>query len=412
LSKAIRILWVSHDPVRSSAEKVKSNSGFWKESLLYLLNSNPLLDIKVAFPGKQPTRESYTFRLPNKSVYVDLPSITCKDLQWIAGDFKPDLIHIHGTEKPYGLIKNYIATPVVISLQGFLSKSFNAVLGEIPLPVWQKKKTLKEMVFRNDFLNMHKNWYHNSFFEKKIASINLNFIGRTDFDKDFLQEYNPEANYFLGNELLRDNFFDKKWDIKNINRYSIYCSSFTNPLKGFHILLDAAYYLKKEFPAIKIVVPGIISKRMGNRFLGNSYFRIIAEKIKQYDLADNISFQGSLNGEQISNILFKTHVFVLPSFIENSSNALGEAQVAGVPCVVSNCGGTTSIIQENKNGVYFLRGDAFSLANKIRSVFLNDELAMELSKNATIFGLHFHDKVKIYNQYSTIYQNIVDENII
>ncbi len=412
MNEIIRILWVSHDPVRNSVENIKSNSGFWKESLLFLLNNNPKFEIRVAFPGKKPTKQNYTFRLPNKRVYSDLPSITRRDLLWIVKDFNPSLIHIHGTEKPYGLIKNYIITPIVISLQGFLSKSFSAVLGEIPLSIWEKKKTLKEIVFGNDFLNMHKTWYYNSFFEKKITSINKNFIGRTDFDKDFLLEYNPDANYFFGNELLRQDFFEKNWNIKNINRYSIYTSSFTNPLKGFHILLDAVFLLKKEFPEIKIVVPGIFSKRMFSRFLGNSYFRIIKEKINQYNLSENISFLGSLNGEQISNILFKTHVFVLPSFIENSSNALGEAQVVGVPCVVSNCGGTTSIIKENENGLYFLRGDAFSLANKIRSIFLYDELAIALSKKAKVFGLNFHDKVKIYNQYSTIYQNIVNENII
>ena len=316
MNKIIRILWVSHDPVRNSVKNIKSNSGFWKESLLFLLNNNPKFEIKVAFPGKKPTKQNYTFRLPTKRVYSDLPSITRKDLLWIVNDFNPNLVHIHGTEKPYGLIKNYIATPIVISLQGFLSKSFSAVLGEIPLSIWEKKKTLKEIVFRNDFLNMHKTWYYNSFFEKKVASINLNFIGRTDFDKDFLLEYNPDANYFFGNELLRQEFFEKNWDIKNINRYSIYASSFTNPLKGFHILLDAVFLLKKEFSEINIIVPGVISKRMSSKFLGNSYFRIIKEKINQYDLAENISLR-SLYAETFLVRGRAFNIFNLRSFLGN-----------------------------------------------------------------------------------------------
>jgi glycosyltransferase involved in cell wall biosynthesis len=128
-----------------------------------------------------------------------------------------------------------------------------------------------------------------------------------------------------------------------------------------------------------------------------------------YCLNNFITFAGRLNADQICKLLSTTHVLVLPSFIENSSNALGEAQMIGVPCVASsNCGGILSIIKEHINGVFFYKGDGFDLSQKIRKIFLNDDLAKLLSKNSRDFGKDFHNKENIKNQYSNIYKSIIN----
>lgn len=408
----MRILWISHDPIQDSGINRQSSSGFWKEALLELLVSDRQFVIKVAYPGKNNLKTqsgNYTFNCPVKKIYTSLPKDTLKDLKYIINDFKPDLIHIHGTEKPYGLITKAIQIPVLISLQGFISECYNSLLGEIALPVWAKEKTFKEYIFRNSFIDLHRQWYYNSAFEKEIVITNKYFAGRTEFDKNFVFKHNPNAQYYNGNELLRDEFYQSEWDITKINRHTIYTSSFTNPLKGFHVLLKAASYLKKDFPDLKIIVPGKLNRRMFNKYLGNSYFRIIQKMIDMFDLKNSLIFAGKLDGSQICQMLETTHVFVLPSFIENSSNALGEAQIVGTPCVVSsNCGGITSIIKQDKNGLFFNKGDAYDLSQKIREIFLNDELSIMLSKNSRIFGKDFHSKEKIMIQYRFIYQSIIN----
>lgn len=408
-----KILWISHDPIRESVTESKSSSGFWKEALLQLLITGTDYKIKVAYPKNKYEKTSsgnYTFRFPIKKRYRDLPKSTVEDLKSIIKDYSPDLIHIHGTEKPYGLISEYIDIPILISLQGFISESYNSILANIALPIWKKEKTLKEKILRNSFLELHKNWYYNSNYERKLVKINKNFAGRTKFDKNFVQKHNSNINYFKANELLRDEFYNTEWDINSIDRYSIYTSSFGNPLKGFHVLLEAVCYLKKEFPKVKIIVPGVLSNRLKNEYLGNSYFIIIKKMIDSYSLEGNIVFAGKLDGLRISQLLKETHVFALPSFIENSSNALGEAQIIGTPCVVSsNCGGIPSIIKENENGLFFRKGDAYDLANKIKSIFLDDNLGVKLSKRGRGFGSKFHNKSTIINQYSLIYKSILSD---
>ena len=83
----MKILWISHDPIRDSIINEQSSSGFWKESLLKLLISDTDKDIKVASPGKNnlKTRSgNYIFRFPLKNVYTSLPKVTLHDLIWIS----------------------------------------------------------------------------------------------------------------------------------------------------------------------------------------------------------------------------------------------------------------------------------------------------------------------------------------
>jgi len=406
----MKVLWISHDPIIIVENDASSSSGFWKEALLKALTELPDLNIKVASPANKFDKTElgeYNFRFPHKKVYRRLPSQTINDLLKIINDFKPHLIHIHGTEKPYGLLKKYTNIPIIISLQGFYSESFNSLLGEISLPTWNKEKTFKELILKNSFIDLHKNWFYYSAIEKEIVKINKYFIGRTEFDKQFVYKYNKNAKYFIGYELLRDEFYNSTWDIKNIKRHSIYISSFKSPLKGFHILLEAINYLKDEFPDIRVVVPGTLNKRMINKTFGNSYFRIIKNMIIKYDLENNINFTGILNAKQISEILKETNVFVLPSLIENSSNALGEAQLGGTPCIVSdNCGGIDSIITGDVNGLKFRKGDSYQLANRIKQIFEKNDLAIFLSANSKEFACKFYNKKIIKKQYAGIYRQI------
>lgn len=73
--------------------------------------------------------------------------------------------------------------------------------------------------------------------------------------------------------------------------------------------------------------------------------------------------------------LLKTHVFLLPSAIENSSNSLGEAMLLGMPCVASNSGGTQDILEHKKEGYLYPYTEPAMCAEYISKIFENDELA-------------------------------------
>jgi glycosyltransferase involved in cell wall biosynthesis len=406
----LRILWISHDPIRSHLSENGSASGFWKEALLDLLSSHTHYQIFIASPGRQLKRTEhhhFSFRYKNKPRQHDLPKNTVSDLLWIIHSCRPQLIHIHGTEQPYGLIKSYTQIPVVISLQGFLSLCYPHVTGGILSAVWDQYITIKEFILKTGFSDLSNTWKYNALIEQRQIRLNQHFIGRTDFDYNFVNEINPTATYYNGNELLRSAFYIHKWNITKIKRYRIYTSSFTNPLKGFHILLNAIPYLMGAFPTIEIVVPGYLTSGMTHPIWGNGYYRLLSDLIHKYNLYDVVSFKGRLNDHDICQILCSSHVFVLSSFIENSSNALGEAQLIGLPSVVTPTGGTTSLIEHRKNGLFFEPGNEQSLADQLANLFQDDELANHLSEAAVQFASPFYNPDLIHQQYSSIYSKII-----
>ncbi|MBU6158236.1 MAG: glycosyltransferase [Bacteroidetes bacterium] len=406
----MRVLWISHDPVRSHISDNVSSSGFWKEALLTHLSTHSHYQIFVASPGKQLQRSEhhyFSFRFPNHLRYHDLPKKTIADLLWIIQCCRPQLIHIHGTEQPYGIIKSYTTVPVVISLQGFLSVCYPHITGGILSTVWSQFITIKEHFRKTTFPDLSEVWKFNALIEQKQIRLNNHFIGRTKFDHDFVKEINPAASYYQGNELLRSSFYFHKWQISKIRRYRIYTSSFTNPLKGFHVLLNALPYLIKTYPEIEIVVPGQLTPRMIHPVWGNGYYRMIANIIHKHNLYENISFKGRLSDTDICQILCSANVFVLSSFMENSSNALGEAQRIGVPCIVAPTGGTTSLIENGKNGLFFEPGNDQSLADQLAVLFQDDHLANQLSAAALEFAASFYNPDLIQQQYTSIYSKII-----
>jgi glycosyltransferase involved in cell wall biosynthesis len=103
----------------------------------------------------------------------------------------------------------------------------------------------------------------------------------------------------------------------------------------------------------------------------------------------------------------QSHVFVLPSYVENSPNSLGEAMMVGTPSVVSYCGGVGSIV-DDESALIFPIGDSQMLAFQIDRIFQSDALACELSDGARRIAGDRHDVEKTTDSYINIYEKVID----
>ena len=88
----------------------------------------------------------------------------------------------------------------------------------------------------------------------------------------------------------------------------------------------------------------------------------------------------------------KSHVFVSPSSIENSSNSICEAMILGVPVVCSDVGGIKSLLTHNHEGYIYQADAPYMLARSIINIFEDDDLAQKFSRNARAHALKTHDK--------------------
>jgi glycosyltransferase involved in cell wall biosynthesis len=129
-------------------------------------------------------------------------------------------------------------------------------------------------------------------------------------------------------------------------------------------------------------------------------------------LTPNIKLLGIIDAEQIINEMLNAGLFVYPSAIENSSNAVQEAKLLGIPILCTYAGGMSSIITHNVTGILISEGDPYSMAGAILEMFHDYQHSAELGRNARISALKENDPNIVIKQLLEAYSNILKQDII
>jgi glycosyltransferase involved in cell wall biosynthesis len=320
------------------------------------------------------------------------------------------MVHIFRTEYLHSFVVTQVCKKigmedkVVVSIQGLTSiyaKHYYA---------YMDFKTVYGRTLRDCYKgNVHagKKWFENSGkYEIETIKAVKHVIGRTDWDKACTEIMNPQAKYHFNNEMLRDSFYDApQWKLENCQKYSLFLSQATLPLKGLHLALEAVSILKKEFPELQVCIAGK-SYYQKKRWKLSYYEKSVLKYIKDYKLEKTVSFSGFLDEEAMCQKYLKSHVFVSASSIENSPNSLCEAMILGVPAVSSLVGGVVNLLEHGKEGFYYQADAPYMLAHYIKKIFNDDALAKNISDNARATALKRHDVEKIISELLGIYKEI------
>ena len=103
------------------------------------------------------------------------------------------------------------------------------------------------------------------------------------------------------------------------------------------------------------------------------------------NLGNDVFFLGRQEG--IPSLLAKSHIFVLPSLIDNQPLSLIEAQLAGKPCVVTDAGGLGEMVKHNVTGLLTQPKDVDGLFENLNLLLSNPIVAEILGKNAKKWGM-------------------------
>ena len=106
---------------------------------------------------------------------------------------------------------------------------------------------------------------------------------------------------------------------------------------------------------------------------------------RSLQLEHDVFFLGRQDG--IPSILAKSHIFVLPSLIDNQPLSLIEAQLAGKACVVTNAGGLGEMVKHNVTGLITEPRDANGLFESLNLLLANPIVTEILGKNAKKWGM-------------------------
>ena len=312
----------------------------------------------IRWPALRKVWQALTY-LPRQSVGRVL-----HDLQDIIAGFRPDIIHVHGTEGFYGLLASRTPVPVLISLQGILQAVADAYWGAIPL--------VGRLRFPKELL-LHRKMRGNARRENQIIRQGRYFSGRTDWDRMMLKSINPAAEYFSdGARLLREEFYSASWSVQSCVRHRLYTTATSRPYKGTETLLEAVAILRNRYPDVTL--------HIGGDFPNAGYGAFLRRKLVELELADHVQMLGFVEAADIVAELKAANAYLIGSYIENSPNSVAEAQLAGTPTIATNVGGTPSLVEDGVSGILYPPGNADFLAAQISRVFDDDRLAESLGR--------------------------------
>ena len=109
--------------------------------------------------------------------------------------------------------------------------------------------------------------------------------------------------------------------------------------------------------------------------------------------------------DDISTILSGFDVFVLPSFIEGTSNALIEAMACGRAIICSDISGNRELVTKNKEALLFDPNDRDGFRDAIISLSSNEILRSRLGHNAKINAQNYDEDI-IFPRYLKHYRDL------
>lgn len=329
----------------------------------------------------------------------------------IVEQFKPDIIHVFGTEFPHTLAMAKICQNrkrLLISVQGICCELAKCYTVGLPSDIC-KKKTFRDWLKRDNIIEQQEKFMLRGANEKAALMLAGNIAGRTAWDRAVLGKYLETAKYYKWNETLRSNFYGKNWNISDCERYSVFVSQGNYPIKGLHIALRAFPKVLAKYPDAKMYVAGDKITAYGSlkeKIKIGTYGKYLLELIRQNHLEEHVVFLGRLDAEEMCKRLLKSHVFLSASVLENSSNTVGEAMLLGVPVVSSEVGGVPSLLEGEKEGLFYPPEDEKALAGQIMRIFADENLAKSLSAAEKKRAGKTHDAKTNYERLLEIYDEI------
>lgn len=413
----MRVLWISNILFPELCDILGIQAPFgggWMQSAAKALVVNHTIELAIASFYGGTTMQVVKGK---NIIYYLIPEHTTKGnlydpgvenyLKVVNQDFKPDVVHIHGSESGHSLaqLRACGSEKTVVSIQGLVHFCKDFYLGGLSEREVNKSRTIRDIIRCDSLVDQQQRMEKRALLEIELLKEVKHVIGRTSWDRACVWALNPLASYHFCNETLRDSFYEQRWGYDQCCKHTIFLSQGSYPLKGLHQIIKALPLILREYPDAKVYVAG------SNFFSGvpfwrkNGYAQYIGKLIEKHSVSGKVHFLGELSELQMIEQYKQAHVFVCPSAIENSPNSIGEAQLLGTPVVSSYVGGTMDMVKDNETGFLYRFEETSLLAQRVCELFANRDLCNRLSEQARIAAKQRHCKetnaaalLEIYNK--------------
>ena len=432
-SKRMRVLWFANTPGLSAGHLgISLAAGGWISSLQQVVEGVEECELGFVFYSEremgpfeygktwyfpvQPLGSSKRKRLVNRLTGKAESDENLGAFLRAVEQFKPDVIHVHGTEFPFGLILRQVKDiPVVVSIQGNLTVYHEKYFAGMGLPgLWKGWRTGYPFHGAD-----YKIWRKRMVVEQEILRRTGFVFGRTDWDRRIALALAPQAEYFHVDEVIRPRFYGLDWGAARARRGIgegetrkvgeagmapvFLTTSSPSIYKGFETIIDTARVLVGSGVEFEWVVAGLAAD--------HPLVRLTLEARGVSDVgALNVRLAGTLSEEALAEQLEKSDAYVQVSHIENSPNSICEAMLAGVPVIASFAGGTGSLLRDGIEGVLVQDGDPYVLAGAMLEVIREPEKYTAMAAEGRRVAQRRHDPAAIVAGMIDRYRDIIKKH--
>ena len=236
--------------------------------------------------------------------------------------------------------------------------------------------------------------YHGPYyseFKKKYNMVNKMF------DKLFLKKYLKEQPLIITKSYLSEDYLKGK-GFNNIYTIGVGIDKDRFNLKNEELSNEVKKLMSKIGDRKIILYIGQLEERRNIEFIIKVYSKIYnndkntvlliigkgreeyvnkcKEIVRENNIVDNVIFHPKMNQEDLSIIYKNSSAFLLPTFYEIFGMVLLEAMYFGVPTITTYNGGSSMLIEDNKNGYIIKELDENKWAEKVNYILKtnNDEI--------------------------------------
>ncbi|WP_310392824.1 glycosyltransferase [Hymenobacter sp.] len=291
-----------------------------------------------------------------------------------------DLIHVHGSEVQLHVATAGLPVPVLLSVQGI---------------VWEYLKVLPVADPVRRFL-----WLLASYYELRYLPKVRDVSCRTTWDTALSRRLSPGCHVHLNWEMIRPQFFALNAvaaPAPEPGRPHLLFLGGTQVMKGYRETLEAFHLIRQQIPA-KLTIVGQTEPARIRRCIRRRRLTAIGP--------DDLEFRGMQSIDELQVLLQESFCLLHPSYIDNSPNTVCEAQVAGLPVVVTLVGGVGSLVEHERTGLA-ARLDPADIAAQVLRLHRDEPLRQRLGREALRVARARHDPATITQRTLDIYRTML-----
>ena len=415
----MRVLWLTPAQLPAVAGESPMVGGGWLEGLRDALERfEPGIELGVASRGPAlrrplkrgnatyfavgPWGRSQWQSMADAWRLSSVQQETIADALRVIESFRPDLIHVHGTEHELGFAALRAGLPAVATLQGLATVCEHFMFDAVTLPEVVRNTATRSFVEGNGLLPNYYSMRRRAVDERAIIRGLDCFMGQTEWDRTVLELLHPAATYFHTECVVRSPFYQEQWSPPDNPQQTIFCTGGAAPYKGLETLLAALGILRTAGKrGLRLRVAGTVR--------GSPVWPALSGIVARSGTGDQVAWLGPLPAADLVSELKRADVFVLPSHIENQPNSLIEAMLLGVPSVAAAVGGVPELVTNAVSGLLYHDREPFALAGALTRLLGDRDYARALGREARRVARERHDPETIAHRTSAVYDAVLAE---